>query len=66
MISDILSGAEHDIENYQRDFPKCYHTFREEIENVKAVMRALRIRLDTPPTLTREQNNPKTKAESDR
>ena len=49
MISDVLSDAICEIERYQQDFPDSYNSLREEIEQVKAVMKRLMIKLDTPP-----------------
>jgi hypothetical protein len=49
MISDILFEAIEEIERYQNDFSECYDDLREEIDAVKDAMKALKIKLDTPP-----------------
>ena len=49
MISDVLFEAIEEIERYQNDFSQCYDELRAEIDAVKEIMRALRIKLDTPP-----------------
>ena len=51
MISDILFEAIEEIERYQKDFSECYDELRAEIDAVKEIMSALRIKLDTPPGL---------------
>jgi peptidoglycan hydrolase CwlO-like protein len=50
MISDVLFEAIEEIERYQNDLPQCYDEIREEINAVKETMRALQIKLDTPPS----------------
>ena len=49
MISDVLSDAIAEIEAAQQAEPDAYRSFSDEIESVKAAMRALQVKLDTPP-----------------
>lgn len=46
MISDILSDAIGDIENYQRDMPDAYAEFTAEIDVVKTVLDGFRMVFD--------------------
>jgi hypothetical protein len=50
MISDVLSDAAADIEDYRRDFPDTYGEFTAEIDVVKTVMDGLRIVFDASPS----------------
>lgn len=50
MISDTLSDAGAEIEEYQNSMPECYDGLRDQIETVKVVMDALRAYLDCPPS----------------
>ncbi len=49
MISDALSDAVGDIEDYQRDLPDSYAEITAEIDVVKTVMDGLRIVFDAVP-----------------
>ncbi len=49
MISDVLSDAVGDIEDYQRDIPNAYGEFTAEIDVVKTVMDGLRMVFDAAP-----------------
>jgi hypothetical protein len=49
MISDVLSDALDDIEDYQRDIPDTYAEFAVEIGVVKTMMDGLLIVLDADP-----------------
>lgn len=49
MISDILSEAVDDIEQYQEDVPEAYAELAAEIDVVKVVIHGLRMVLDVPP-----------------
>lgn len=51
MISDVLSEAKDEIEQYQKGFPEVYAPFTNEIQTVLEVMGALQRRFDTPPHL---------------
>lgn len=63
MISDTISDALHEIEEYQRSDPEWYDALAEHIEIVKKVMASLMNRLDEvpveeyafPQSLTEEQ-----------
>lgn len=55
MISDVLSSALADIEEYQESFPGTYQETKAEIEEVKQAMTRLLTRLDSPPDLTPER-----------
>ena len=57
MISDVLSDAIHDIEDYQRDIPDAYGEFTDEIAVVKTVMDGLRMVFDAAPGLGDEHDN---------
>lgn len=57
MISDVLSDALRDIEDYQRYMPEAYSEITAEIEVVKAVMDGLRIVLDAAPGQTVEHES---------
>ncbi len=48
MISDVLSDAKSQIEDYQRSMPKCYAGMEDEIAVVTTVMDSLRMYLDCP------------------
>jgi hypothetical protein len=51
MISDVLAEAIEEIERYQQDMPDLYcgpGTFGQEIDQVKAAMRRLLVKLDSP------------------
>src|SRR5437016_2572594 len=54
MISDTLSDAVADIEEYQRNMPDAYADLIAEIEMVKVVMDSLRIVLDAAPGQPKE------------
>ena len=56
MISDVLSDAAADIEDYRRDFPDTYGEFTAEIDVVKTVMDGLRIVFDASPGLGDEHD----------
>ena len=49
MLSDFLSDAISQIEEWQRDEPGCYDGWRDQIELVKKVLDSLREVLDEPP-----------------
>ena len=49
MISDILSDAIYEINQYQKEMPDIYDSHKNRIETVKSVMKKLRIFFDTPP-----------------
>ncbi len=49
MISDVLSDAVGEIEEYQRDIPDSYAEITAEIDVVKTVMDGLRIVFDAVP-----------------
>ena len=56
MISDIISDAIGEIEDYQREMPDAYASIAEEIGVVKAVMTGLRMYLDAAPSESDELN----------
>lgn len=49
MISDVLSDAVGEIEDYERDFPDSYVEIAAEITVVKTVMDGLRMVFDAVP-----------------
>ena len=49
MISDVLSDAVGEIEEYQRDIPDSYAEITAEIDVVKTVMDGLRMVFDAVP-----------------
>ena len=57
MISDVLSKAIQEIEEYQRTLPDTYDDLWDRIQNVKKVMTELREHLDcgVPHEIDREQ-----------
>jgi hypothetical protein len=48
MISDVLFEALQQIERYQKESPDMYDEMKDEIEQVKHVMRRLLHKLDDP------------------
>jgi hypothetical protein len=56
MISDVLSDALSDIEEYQQDMPDAHAEVAAEISVVKTIMEALRIVLDAAPGQSEEFN----------
>lgn len=56
MISDVLSEAVGNIEDYQRNTPDAYGEFAAEIDVVKAVMNGLRMVFDAAPGLGDEHD----------
>ena len=57
MISDILSDAIEEIERYQKDYGEVYDPIKDEIERVKAAMKALRIGLTKESKLTEKRGD---------
>lgn len=51
MISDILSDAIVEIENYLANFPDSYRQNEQEIRRVLVDMESLRRKLDEPPSI---------------
>lgn len=49
MISDVMSEAIHDVEEYQRIYPDSYADFTRHIEFTKRIMASLMNVLDEPP-----------------
>jgi hypothetical protein len=50
MLSDTLFEAIEEIEMYEKNYPQVYGGIKDEIAEVKAVMRKLQRKLDTPPS----------------
>jgi hypothetical protein len=57
MISDTLFRACSEIEYYLEKFPDVYLDLEEEIRTILVAMRKLQKKLDTPPTLSRKEEN---------
>jgi hypothetical protein len=51
MISDTLSDAIDEIENYLVNFPENYRQYEQEIRRILVDMESLRRKLDQPPSI---------------
>ncbi len=67
MLSDTLFEAIEEIEMYEKNYPDLYGgRWKEEIAEVKAVMRKLQRKLDTPPTSKQVKAHVERKAAEER